>query len=530
MLKYRKFIDFKVIACTVVLLFGAWSCEDLVDEEPISEIGPAAFYETNDDLFAGLMSVYDGMQSFYKDQYFMWGEFRADNHTPTGAGSATAEEVANNVISDNNGNTRWADLYRTVSRANEVIANAPNIAGFNENYLSEALALRAKCYFDAVRVWGNVPLFTEPVKLLADATKPATDGNIIINDVIIPDMIRAQELNTTPSSEFRFSKSSIYAFQAEVYMYLNDYPKAKTAIENLIALGEHRLVSTPDAWKDLFYNSNTDDDPRGKVQTGPELMFSIRYDAVGEEAGSGNPNRSGIAQLFRGGIPQFLMSIEIEEKWQERFPTDSTEWVTKYPTTDPATTRTVFVDDGMGGVVEEERLNYGDWRFWYSRQNGYSGLGSIEPGEAKTGKWGDTVYPSNEDETDVVVYRYADMILLLAEIENELNPSDGTAALDIINQLRTARQLPLVDAVEFGATQADRLDYILDERQFELYGEAKRWWDLVRNDKAISTMDPILIQRGINDAFDRGEGRLMWPIHIDHLLENSLLDQNEAYK
>ena len=119
------------------------------------------------------------------------------------------------------------------------------------------------------------------------------------------------------------------------------------------------------------------------------------------------------------------------------------------------------------------------------------------------------------------------MILMLAEIENELNAADGAAALALINQLRTARQLPLVDATEFGATQAERLDYILDERQFELYGEAKRWWDLVRNDKAISTMTPILTARGITEALS--EDRLMWPIHIDHLLENPLLNQNAGY-
>jgi len=529
MLKYKKNKEFKIIIYAFVLLFGAWSCEDLVDEEPISEIGPDSFYETNEDLLAGLISVYDGMQSFYRDQFFLWGEFRADNHKPTGSGGANNEEIANNVIGDNNGATRWTDLYKTVSRANDVIINIPNVAGYNENYLAEALAIRAKCYFDAVRVWGDVPLFVTPVKLLSEATKPATDANTIINEVIIPDMIRAAELSTFPSDEFRFSKSSIYALQAEVYMYLKDYPKAKTAIQNLFALGEHRLVTTPAAWKDLFYNSDLPE-PRGKIQTGSELIFSIAYDNVGEPSGSGNSNRSGIAQLFRGGIPQFLMSEQIENKWTERFPTDSTEWVTKYPTTNPATTRMIFVDDGMGGVVEEERFNYGDWRFWYSRQNGYSGLGSIQSGEAKTGKWGDTVYPSGEDQTDVVVYRYADFLLLLAEIENELNPADGTEALTILNTLRAARQLPAITALEFGATKGERLDFILDERQFELFGEAKRYWDLVRNNKAISTMQPILAERGIDNAFDRGEGSLLWPIHIDHLLENPLLEQNEAYK
>ena len=254
MLKYIKFKELKLIVFSMVFLLGTWSCEDLVDEEPISEIGPASFYETNADMLAAVIAAYDGMQSFYRDQYFYWGEFRADNHLPTGANTFN-DEIANNVISDGNGATRWTDLYRTISRANLVIENAPNVAGLDENYLAEALAIRAKSYFDAVRVWGDVPLFTSSVKSISDATVPVTDLTTIINTVIIPDMIKAEELSTIPSDEFRFSRSSIYALQAEVYMYLKDYTNAKTAIENLMALGEHRLVTSPEAWKDLFYNS-----------------------------------------------------------------------------------------------------------------------------------------------------------------------------------------------------------------------------------------------------------------------------------
>jgi len=516
------------IACVLSLLVSVISCDSLLDEQPITEIGEESFFANNADLEAAVISGYDGMQSFYRDQYFYWGEFRADNHVPTGA-SANNDEVANNVISDGNGATRWTDLYRTVSRANDVIKNATSITGFNENFLAEAYAQRAKCYFDAIRVWGNVPLFTEPIELLDDATIPATDATTIINDVIIPDMITAQDLMQNPSNDFRFSKSSIYALQAEVYMYLKMYPEAKTALENLFNLGTHSLVNTPIDWRKLFYNSDvdavTDEELSGKIQEGSELIMSIRY-SIEEDAGSGNPNRSGISQLFRGGIPQYLMSEEIENKWIEKFPTDSTEWVTKYPTTNPATTRTVFVDDGMGGVVEEEHFNYGDWRYFYSRQNGYNGL-SIPIGEAKTGKWGDTVYPSNEDVTDVVVYRFADMVLLYAEVLHHLNPTDAVAPMGVLNQLRTARQLPQVDAAKFGATPEERLDFILDERQFELYGEAKRWWDLVRNNKAIDVMSPIIQTRGITDPLT--EDRLMWPIHNDHLLENPLLNQNVGY-
>jgi len=530
MLKLNKIKNVKIIAIVVMVLFSISSCEDLVDENPISEIGENDFYQSNEDLLAAVISGYDGMQSFYRDQYFFWGEFRADNHAPSSNVNANNQEIADNAITEGNGATRWQDLYRTISRANNVIANAPDVPSFDENLLAEALAIRAKCYFDAIRVWGDVPLFVEPVELLSDAVKPATDATVILNDVIIPDMNTAQSLMQIPSDDFRFSKSSIYALQAEVYAYAGDYPNAKTAIQDLMALNSHSLVTTPLEWRELFFNSNgdaaTNDALDGKIQEGSELIMSIRYSAE-EEAGSGNPNRSAVAQLFRGGIPQFFMSEEIENKWIDRFPTDSVEWETKYPGIDPTLTRTVIEPDGMGGTVEVQRFNYGDWRYFYSRQGGYNGLGSISIGQAKTGKWGDSIFPSNEDVTDVVVYRYADMLLLLAEIEHHLNPGDAATPLALLNELRTARQLPQITTAEFGATPDERLDYILVERQLELYGEAKRWWDLLRNDQAIQTMTPILQTRGVTIPLT--EDRLKWPIFFEHLIENPLLNQNPGY-
>jgi starch-binding outer membrane protein, SusD/RagB family len=61
----------------------------------------------------------------------------------------------------------------------------------------------------------------------------------------------------------------------------------------------------------------------------------------------------------------------------------------------------------------------------------------------------------------------------------------------------------------------------LDERQFELIGEGKRWWDLVRTDKAVEVMSPINKQTA---------DRILFPIFNTHLIENKLLTQNEAYK
>ena len=529
MFQDKKLNSIKLITCASILLAFFSSCEDLVDEQPISEIGVDGFYSNNQQLEAGVIAIYDGMQGTYNDRTFLWGEFRSDNHVNNLTGQTTTDnlEITNNDITQGNNAVRWDRFYRMIDRANQVISNAPNVPGLNENLLAEALAIRAKAYFDGIRVWGGIPLFTEPFEFPSDP-KPATDASTIMNEIIIPDMLRAEELMTSISSNFRFSKSSIFALQAEVYMWQNDYPNAKSAIESLIDLGQHSLVTTPMAWDDLFHNNEPIPevpDGRGKVQTGPELIFSIRYDL--EEAinfGGTRNNRSRIMNLFFSGAPSFYISDVVENKWREKFPIDSLGWVTKYPDTDPVLTRTDFENDGMGGIVEIERPVYGDWRFYFTREDRIDGLG-IEIGRARTAKWQQTNYAQNFDNTDIVLYRYADMILLLAEAENQLGNQDR--ALELVNQIRTARQLPLVTTEEFGATLDDRVNYLLDERQLELFGEGKRWWDLVRNDKAIEIMNPILAAKP--QGVELTEDRLVWPIFVEHLIENPLLEQNIGY-
>lgn len=527
-MRYNNLNKAKIITCILAVLVFGYSCDDLVDESPISEISPDRFYKNNQDLEAGVIAAYDGMQGAYDDKTFLWGEFRSDNFAPFG-GSQGALEIMNNDITSGNSAVRWNRLYILIDRANRVINSAPNIKAFNPNFLGEALAIRAKAYFDAVRVWGDVPLFTESVNLLSEATKPATDANTIMNEVIIPDMIRAEELILTTKNDFRFSKSSVLALQAEVYMWLNEYAKAKAAIEQIIAFNEYSLASTPIEWEEMFHNTpiGSVEGAKGKIQTGPELMLSIRYNIEEDrDLGGTRWNRSGIRGLFFAGVPSYHLSPEVENKWREKFPVDSLGWVTKYPNTDPALTRTVFEDDGMGGVVEIEEPVYGDWRLYFCREGRVEGFDSEEIGEARCAKWTLSNFSPNDDDTDIVLYRYADMLLLLAEAENYLG--DDVRALELVNEIRTARQLPTVTEAEFGATKEERLNYILDERQLELYGEGKRWWDLLRNDKAMEVLNPILQAR--EGGVLLTEPRFLWPIHEVHLIENPLLEQNLGYQ
>jgi len=124
-----------------------------------------------------------------------------------------------------------------------------------------------------------------------------------------------------------------------------------------------------------------------------------------------------------------------------------------------------------------------------------------------------------------VIYRYAGILLLLANAENQLGNTDR--ALELVNEVRTARLLPNVTVAEFGATIDERENYILDERQLELLGEGKRWWDLRRTNKVFELLNPRLDT--IPNTAPITEESILFPIFIDHLIENPLLEQNPGY-
>ena len=133
------------------------------------------------------------------------------------------------------------DFYTTIDRANRVIIAGEALEGADPNTIGQAYAIRSKVYFDLISIWKNVPLFLEPITSPADAYRPVTSYEDIMNTVVIPDMLKAESLITNASASFNFSSSSVLAHEAEVYMWLKEEALAEAAIEKLLALNTHSL-------------------------------------------------------------------------------------------------------------------------------------------------------------------------------------------------------------------------------------------------------------------------------------------------
>ncbi|WP_425639124.1 RagB/SusD family nutrient uptake outer membrane protein [Algoriphagus yeomjeoni] len=485
-----------LIALTVIASQG---CDSMLEENPQSEISDAQFWQTEADAQSGVAGIYDALQSAYSRKYFVWGELRSDNFdaSPAGENPEALQLTTNNLNDKSRNYGGWADMYNVLLRANLAINNIPTITGDINGLLGQAHALRAFVYFDLVRTFGDVPLYLDVITgVNDDIYRPKTSGEEIINTIIIPDMMKAEELILNPHEKSRFSLSSVYSFQAEVYMHLKEYALAKEALDKLEALNQFTLVNTPEDFHALFRNEpDRSGLPSNQMETGPELIFSIALN-IEEDQGEG-----GIYSLFWPGVPAFFVSEHLENKWIETFPTDSISWHMKYPDFIPQT-----VDENTGQTI------YGDYHRYLQMIESIKDIG-----ERRYGKYNLTNYSGNEDDTDVVVYRYAGMLLLKAEAELQLGNMEE--AVGLVNRIRAARDLPEIQLEDY-QTSDELHDAILDERQFELLAEGKRWWDLIRTDKAVEVLGPINGQ---------SSDRLLFPIWFQHLVDNPNLTQTPGY-
>jgi starch-binding outer membrane protein, SusD/RagB family len=142
------------------------------------------------------------------------------------------------------------------------------------------------------------------------------------------------------------------------------------------------------------------------------------------------------------------------------------------------------------------------------------------------------VPPANaQNDAKLTLYRMADILLLRAEALN-LTSAVKTPVFTIVNRIRTLRGATPLLATDY-LTDKEVEKAILDERQLELFGEGRRWFDLVRTGRVIEVMDPLVRYRqkllNISQTGFDDPRKILWPISRQALTRNTMLKQNEPY-
>jgi hypothetical protein len=520
-----KKIIFASISFCLLLALG--SCKKLVEEQPLSDGTLDNFYKNKYDADAAMAAMYGQLQQQlvgdgqFKNRFTYWGEGRSDNFesTPGTGNTASVREMHYNALTANNDYADWTGLYRAIGMANLNIDKFPQINTFAagspkdqldiptlNSYMAQSYAMRALCYFYIVRIWGDAPLRITPYLDAKEDAYQARDPQSKILDQIVADLTKAYSLipKGAAAPVWYIGEGAICAILADVYMWRHDYDNAivwfknewkskgptgkvyNAAGANATGAGGLATDLEPTAtWKNVFVN------PTGSV----EAIWNINWDV----SANGCPCMSGVSTTVNN-IPLRISTEIFTSAWAKS---------------------TVDIRPKQTFDVTKKEMDR-TWKYYPGS------FGANGPAGSYTGTYGTNL------NVYITMYRLADQYLLYAEALNK--KGDFTNALKYLNLIHVRAGLPAYTASQF-TTDVAMEDAILQERQWELFAEGKRWFDLVRTDHVYQVMDPIMINRqNFQGAAPVGFGpdksdkrKYLWPLHRNVLNANSLLVQNPPY-
>lgn len=396
--------------------------------------------------------------------------------------------------------TVWNNAYNAINRANECIEgiDASSIAGNKKmkQLKGEALALRAFWYYLLMNHWGDVPFKTTATKAGDNFYLPRTGRDTIltnlINDLktIEPDMYWASELDygiERINREFVIGMIARLALMRGGYWlypdmtmqrkpdYLSYYTLANEYCKKLVDLRPHDLGD----FATVFMNQNKYIKP-----TGGDVLYEIAFQVGAGDVGWNNGVRVDAGTHSYGTGSNYLS-----------FP------ITYYHSFDtmdlrlPVTCYLVYFDKDLKQVP--------------------AGTGSIAPG-----KWDRRLVPTALGAASAKgtginwpILRYADVLLMLAESENEINGGPNDVAREALRKVRR-RAFPSslwtekVETYLAGLSGKDQFfNAIVNERGWEFGGECLRKYDLERWNlfgKKVAETRNALTQIGIDGVGGTG--------------------------
>lgn len=424
----------------LILSFLVVSCSDLLDKSPISSFSADGFYKTTSDAQTGVYGIYDAAQTAFKLNFAYWGEGRADNVKTAQSGEGLA--LMQNNLSASLSSAYWGDLYNIINRANYAIKYIPSVYkegdATGNQLIAEAKALRALAYFYLVRVWGDIPVITDPyLSIEQNIFVSKTDKESVLN--FIEDDLKFAALNCKDKfgdnrDRIMFTKGSVNALLTHVYMWRHKYDEALTTSKLVLDNALYSLVTTMDDWGKIFTTGYS-----------KESIFEVAYS---------DKETNSLRVLYAIGAYAIY--------------TPSEKFKTSYEAGDK---RIDYVYDVT--LADPKAI----WKY----------LGKGISDEVATAS-----------KQDIVLIRLADIMLLRAEALTKKGGAQNIAdALFLLNKIRTrAGLIPYNTEAEAIAAYGDLESAILHERSIELCFEGHRWFDLVRTGKAISTMKPL---NGLSD-------------------------------
>ena len=454
-MKKIVYFPLNVVLILTLLLSGC----DFLNRSPYDSVDTSQGFQTLADAEAAINAAYQPLQWAKLYNMRIWTLDIIAGNSEVGAGGGTdGEETVDlaNFIADAD-NFAALDLWRGPSpgilRCNFVLQKVPamNIDETIKNrILGEAHFLRAHYYFLLVRLFGGVPLQTEPADSNSDLLLPRASAEEVY-ELIVEDLDQAITLLPKRSAYTqehigRATKEAAMAELARVYLtHYQDYEHYQLVVdlcEEIRKMGYQLEADYADLWNP-------------SKQNGVESIFEVQYYGKTNYDFWSNENQSSWLSTFTG--PRNSGMAAGCYGWNQ----PTAEFVSQYETGDVRKEKTIFYTgcptfDGMTYSSAYSTTGYNVRKFLLTK----------------------TQSPDyNTSNQNWVVTRYADVLLMKAEALNEMGQT--TLAEAPLYEVRCRAGLTNRSTIE-GLSQMQMREKIIHERRMELAFEGHRWFDIIR--------------------------------------------------
>lgn len=524
-IKTSKFLIMMLLASLLIPFQGCNEDElEIANPNTVSQLD---FFNNETDFRAAVNGMIHPITAV-----FFWGRvvhtgplLRSDEHNVVAFANNTTLSTLQGVP----GVSRWSvdmfpQLYQTIFRANTILEeandeNLPTGSARNE-ILGQAYFMRAFANWYLAAFWGNVPLVLNTPVTDEDFFPTQATQSEMYNSVIADLEMAASMLPATwPDSDLgRPTSGSALALRGKTNLYIGDFAAAAADLQAVVSSGVYDLLPAAQ-YEENFTTANENNiESVFELQFAPQDNFVWGSDVplTGSQSNFYIDYSPPTVSLDRGHYinPHILQAFEDNGDTVRRNATIAFDY--------PGAT-------GYGGRPFLED---------FAPDIEAAGVAGVDP--LFTRKYAFLFAGNREDlpgfgQTTGVnwrLIRYSDVLLMLAEAENELGNSAN--AISLVNQVRQRAEIADLAA---GLSQAEVFDAIVEERIMELTGEGHRYLDLVRWELAEEVLGPnstIADGRhpkslaGESAFFTPGQDELLW-IPVPQLLANPNLVQNPGY-
>ncbi len=489
----KKYINF---IFTSLIGIGLISCE--LEEEVFSNITTENFFLTSGDAETALIAVYDPFATMYSqavhavdwstDQVYPRPVVARDTYTlftydPNFSAQKSFSREFESPVQ------LWRSCYAGIERANWVLLKVPAIA-MNETrktaILGEAYFLRAFYHWMLTKNFGQVVIKTNPSTSEAESyngksTIPEVYAQIYID---LDAAIKGLPAYSEQAPQFgRPSKEAAMALYAKAALYNEDYPKSIQMAESVINSGSYRLL---DNIEDVF-DWSKETMARAENIWAFESLRDLPARRAQAHTLFGPANGTGVEY----GNASFGSAFAYQKFYDSFDPNDDRR---KLLATSFLNRAGVIVPQANITPITTEGVLIRKFRDPNSNGGGY--------------------------ETNLPILRMADVYLIAAEAEARANGATSKA----YNYINIVRRRAKLEDLTPDLSQTQFVDAVIQERSWELFAEADRWYDLTRTGKFL-TVIPLATNPVFPTRIVQPKHRF-FPIPLDEVMANPNLEQN----